>query len=218
LSQQINLFNPIFLKQKRHFSAVTMAQALAAVLVGVLAMYAYQVRQNQTLAGSLAQAQQQLEARGIQITRFGKEFSTQGASRSLADELAAGETRLAQRRSLLDDVKTGVGGDTQGYSRYLTALARQTMPGVWLTGLDIGGKSSALVIKGRALDSALVPAYMRALNRAAPLAGRRVDELRLTAKEPAPSSPSAAFHDPQAPREPEHYIDFSLAIPLRGDS
>ncbi len=218
MSQQINLFNPIFLKQKRHFSAVTMAQAVGVVLLGVLAMYAFQVRQNQTLAGALAQADEQLEARRIQIMRFGKEFSTQGASRLLANELATAEARLAQRRDLLDDVKTGVGGDAQGYSRYLAALARQTMPGVWLTGLDIGGKSSALVIKGRALDSALVPAYMRALNRAAPLAGRRVDELRLTAKERAPSPAGAAFHDPQAPREPDHYIDFSLAIPLGGDS
>jgi len=216
LSQQINLFNPIFLKQKRHFSALTMAQALAVVLVGVLAMYAYQVRQNQTLARVLAQTDQEVEARRIQITRFGKEFSTQGATRSLSEELAAAEARLAQRRTLLDDVKTGVGGDVEGYSRYLAALARQAMPGVWLTGVDIGGKSSALVIKGRALDSALVPAYMRGLNRAAPLAGRRVDELRLTAKEaPAPGAP---VRDPQAPREPESYIEFSLAIPLRGDS
>jgi hypothetical protein len=218
LSQQINLFNPIFLKQKRHFSALTMAQALAVVLVGVLAMYAYQLRQNKTLAGVLAQAEQELEARRSQITRFGKEFSTQGASRALADELAAAETRLAQRRSLLDDVKTGVGGDADGYSRYLSALAREAMPGVWLTGLDIGGKSSALVIKGRALDSALVPAYLRALNREAPLAGRRVDELRLTAKETPSTPPGAASRDPLAPREPEGYIEFSLAIPLRGDS
>jgi len=217
LSQQINLFNPIFLKQKRHFSALAMAQALALVLLGVLAMYAYEVRQNRTLAGVLAKADEQLEERRSQITRFGREFSTQGASRALANELSAAESRLAQRTSLLDDVKTGVGGDVQGYSRYLTALARQTMPGVWLTGLDIGGKSSALVIKGRALDSALVPAYMRALNRAAPLAGRRVDELRLTAKETA-QSPAGAHRDPQAPREPESYIEFSLAIPMRGDS
>jgi Tfp pilus assembly protein PilN len=187
--------------------------------LGVLAMYAFQVRQNQTLARMLAQADQELEARRTQITRFGKEFSTQGASRGLGEQLAAAETRLAERRSLLDDVKTGVGGDVEGYSRYLTALARQTMPGVWLTGLDIGGKSSTLVIKGRALDSALVPAYMRALNRAAPLPGRRVDELRLTAKETPASAPGGApFRDPQAPREPESYIEFSVAIPMRGDS
>jgi len=219
LSQQINLFNPIFLKQKRQFSALAMLQALGLVALGVLAMYAYEVRQNHTLAAVLAQTDQQLEARRSQMTRFGIEFSTQGASRALTDELAAAEARLAERIGLLDDVRTGVGGDARGYSRYLAALARQTMPGVWLTGLDIGGKSSALVIKGRALDSALVPAYMRALNRAAPLAGRRVDELRLTAKEAANAAPGAVPpRDMQAPSEPDRYIEFSLAIPLRGDS
>ena len=216
MSQQINLFNPIFLRQKRQFSALAMLQALGLVALGVLLMYAYEVRQNHTLASVLAQVDQQLEARRSQITRFGRDFSTQGASRALTNELATAEARLAERRSLLDDVKTGVGGDAQGYSRYLAALARQTMPGVWLTGLDIGGKSSALVIKGRALDSALVPAYMRSLNRAAPLAGRRVDELRLTAKEP-PNAPAGAV-PPRDPREPDRYIEFSVAIPLRGDS
>ena len=216
MSQQINLFNPVFLRQKRQFSALAMLQALGLVALGVLAMYAYEVRQNHTLADVLAQTDQQLDARRTQITRFGRDFSTQGASRALADELAVAEARLGQRKSLLDDVKTGVGGDAQGYSRYLAALARQTTPGVWLTGLDIGGKSSALVIKGRALDSALVPAYMRSLNRAAPLAGRRVDELRLTAKEPASAAPGAM--PPRDAREPERYSDFSVASPLRGFS
>ena len=35
MSQQINLFNPIFLKQKKTFSAVNMLDALALLLVGV---------------------------------------------------------------------------------------------------------------------------------------------------------------------------------------
>ena len=38
MSQQINLFNPIFLKQKKIFSAAAMAQALCVLLGGVLQM------------------------------------------------------------------------------------------------------------------------------------------------------------------------------------
>jgi Tfp pilus assembly protein PilN len=215
LSQQINLFNPVFLKQKRHFSALAMAQALIVVVLGGVAMYAYEIHQNRTLASALAQMDKQLETRRDQMTRFAKEFSTQGASRALSDQLAATDARLAQRRGLLDDVKTGVGGDARGYSRYLTALARQTTPGVWLTGLEIGGKAGALVIKGRALESSLVPAYIRALNREAPVAGRRVEDLRLSAKEvPGPGKSRA---DATA-NEPARFIEFSLAIPLKGGS
>jgi Tfp pilus assembly protein PilN len=212
LSQQINLFNPIFLREKRQFSALAMAQALGVVTLGALAMYAYEVRQNRVLADVLAQTDKELEARREQMSRFGKEFSAQGASRALSAELSAAESRLATRRALLEEVKTGVGGDMYGYSRYLTALARQATPGVWITGVEIGGKANMLTLKGRALDSAHVPAYIRALNREAPIAGRRVEELRLTAKEAAKTAGA-----PQAANEPERSIEFSLALPPKGE-
>ena len=41
MSQQINLFNPVFLKQKKVFSAVNMVDAMAALIVGVAVFYAY---------------------------------------------------------------------------------------------------------------------------------------------------------------------------------
>ena len=219
MAQQINLFNPIFLRQKRHFSALAMVQAFALVGFGVLAIYAYEVRQIGVLTRVAAGTDQQVDAQRDQLTRFAKEFSTIGANRVLGEELSAAETRLAERQALLEDVKTGAGGDAQGYSRFLTALARETMGGVWITGLDIGGTSGALVIKGRALESALVPAYIRALNREEPLAGRRVSELRLTAKEgtkPAPGAPITKADD--VSRDPPHFIEFSLAIPLKARS
>ena len=41
MSQQINLFNPIFLQQKKIFSTRTMAQALGVLVLGVVAMGLY---------------------------------------------------------------------------------------------------------------------------------------------------------------------------------
>jgi len=216
MSQQINLFNPVFLKQKHYFSALTMVQALGVVLAGSLAMYAFEAQQNRTLEGVLADTDKQILTQREQMVRFSKEFSSQGASRALTDELTRAEQRLQQRENLLRDLKTGVGGNAEGFSGYLGALARQTMPGVWLTGLEIGAKGSALVIRGRALDSQMVPAYIRSLNREAPMAGRPIGELRMTARgEPAPA-PGAAGGAPAS--APTQYIEFSLSIPLRGDS
>lgn len=216
MSQQINLFNPVFLKQKHYFSALTMVQALGLVLAGALAMYAFEVRQNRTLEGALADTEKQLTTQREQAVRFSREFSSQGASRTLVDELTRAEQRLEQREHLLADLKTGVGGNAEGFSGYLGALARQTMPGVWLTGLDIGAKDSALVIRGRALDSQMVPTYIRSLNREAPIAGRPIGELRMTAKgEP---TPARAASSPASGSAPTQYIEFSLSIPLRGGS
>ena len=214
MSQQINLYNPIFLKQKHYFSATTMVQALTLVLAGSLGMYAFEVRQNRTLERVLADTDKQISAQREQMIRFSKEHSAQGASRALTDELARTQQRLQQRQALLAEIKTGVGGDAEGFARYLSALARQHVPGVWLTGVQIGAKND-LVIKGRALESQMVPAYIRALNREEPIAGRRVAELQMTAKgEPAPAAAGA----PAAPKAPARYIEFSLSIPLKGNS
>ena len=208
MAQQINLFNPVFLKQKRYFSAAAMAQAVGLIVIGVLAIYALQVRQTRALERVAAEAQKQLDERKAQIAVFAKQTAGD-TSKALAAELQAAEARLVERRSLLDDVRTGVGGDARGYSRYLAALARANTAGVWLTGVEIGGKSGDLVIKGRALESALVPAYIDALKRQAPFTGRRVGELKVAAKVEPPSALGPANSG-----RPTRYLEFSLSIPL----
>jgi hypothetical protein len=208
VAQQINLFNPIFLKQKRYFSATAMAQAGGLIVLGVLAIYALQVRQTRALERVAAETQRQLDERKAQIVVFAKQTSVD-TSRALTAELEAAEARLVERRSLLDDVRTGVGGDAKGYSRYLAALAHANTSGVWLTGVEIGGKSGELVIKGRALESALVPAYIDSLKRQAPFTGRRVGELKVAAK----VAPPAAIGSSQVGTA-TRYLEFSLSIPL----
>lgn len=216
MSQQINLYNPVFLKQKHYFSALAMVQALGAVLVGSLAIAGYGAWQNRTLEGALARAEREVAAQREQTVRFSKQYSEQGASRALVEELARAEQRLQQRQNLLADLKTGVGGNVQGFAGILSALARQTQPGVWLTGLEIGAKDNALVIKGRALDGQMVPGYIRSLNREAPMAGQPVSELRMTAQMGA--APPAATAPAAAAGEPSQYIEFVLSIPLKGGS
>ena len=61
MAQQINLFNPVFLKQKRHFSAAAMAQAAGLIAIGVLAIYALQVRQTRSLERVASETQRQLD-------------------------------------------------------------------------------------------------------------------------------------------------------------
>jgi hypothetical protein len=102
------------------------------------------------------------------------------------------------RRSLLDGIQGGASGSVGGFSPYLTALARQTMQGVWLTGMEIGSGSGDLVLKGRVLESELVPLYIQRLNREPLFQGRAVRELRLAAKNEAG----------------KRYVEFSLQIPL----
>ena len=49
MSQQINLFNPLFLNQKKYFSARTMLQSLAVLVAGLVAISAYVLQQETML-------------------------------------------------------------------------------------------------------------------------------------------------------------------------
>lgn len=198
MSQQINLFDARFRRHKKHFSAATLLLALCAVFAGALVIRELYAYQNRMLQASLAQTDKRAADLQNQTLRFAREFSEQGRSTALVDEIARVEEQLRLRRSLLGGMQSGVGGNVEGFSPYLSALARQTMNGVWLTAVEVGSPTGELVLKGRALDSDLVPAYLRQLNREPLFNGRTVSELRLAAKsEPA-----------------KRYIEFSLSIPM----
>jgi len=191
MSQQINLFDARFRPQKPHFSAATMALAVLAVALltlGIRELYAYQ---NRSLEASLAQTDKRAAELREQAARFARELGDPGRSAAMADELARLEEQARARRGLLTGIQGGA-----GFSPYLTALARQTMQGVWLTEMEIGPND--LVLKGRVLQSELVPLYIERLNREPLFKGRVVSELRLAAKDDAG----------------RRYVEFSLQIPL----
>ena len=218
MSQQINLFNPIFLKQKKHFSAVTMLQALALLIGGVLAFYGYALRETQVLARVAEEAGRQLKTQGEQVARLTQEFSPQGRSKMLADELARTNVRVKQREEMLSVLRTGGLGNTDGFARYLSAFARQSMTGVWLTGFTIGGDEAELLLTGRVLHPDLVPAYIRALNREDVMRGRKVTELRLTAREERDAPGTTAPGAVAAPAAPaRRFVEFSMSA-VRGNA
>jgi hypothetical protein len=215
MSQQINLFNPIFLQKKKHFSAVTMLQALGLLLGGIVAFYGYATYKSTALERVAAETRLQLQSQTEQVGRLTQEFSPQGASRMLEEEVARATARIKQREELLATLRTGGLGNTEGFARYLAAFARQSLPGVWLTGFAIGGDEAELRLSGKVLYSDLVPAYIRALNREEVMRGRRVAELQLMAREEredaATAAPGAGQAVAKAPTAPKHYVEFNFS-------
>ena len=224
MAQQINLFNPIFLKQKKYFSAVTMLGALGLVAAGVLMFYAYTIYESRSLTRVAADSRRQLASQTEQLATLSRDYSPQGRSRLLQEELTRANARLKQREGMLSVLQTGGLGNTTGFARYLAALARQSVGGVWLTGFSISGDEVELNLSGRVLQPDLVPMYLRALSREEVMRGRRVSELRLTAREERDTSTMAPGANPGAtanpggaakpPAAPLRYVEFNL-IALR---
>jgi len=208
LSQQINLYNPLFLKQEKHFSARAMAQALGVIALSLAALYGYALFESRASERTAREYAQQLNTQRDQLLKLTARLAAQGRSKALEAEVARLDADAKARQATLDALATGELGNTAGFSDFLSAFSRQALPEVWLTGIRIGDSGNDLVVQGRALRAELVPAYLRALNQEPMMRGRRVTEMKLAARgaEPAAKDRSA---------EPERFIEFTLTAPLR---
>ncbi len=198
MSQQINLFNPVFLKQKKHFSAVTMLQALLLIVLGSMLFYGYAVYQVKMLAKQTAEMNIRYEAEQKRMVNYINEFSPQRAQQLLNDELQMVEVQASQQEALLTTLKSGAFGNTQGYSEYLRAFARQTVKGLWLTGFNIGGDGAQLSLHGAVVNPQLLPEYIQRMNREPVMRGKTFAALQM-------KLPDAANNQP-----PLGYVLFSL--------
>jgi hypothetical protein len=212
MSQQINLYNPLFLKQEKHFSARTIAQALGLIVLGLGAVFIYALIQTRAAENVARDTGAQVIAQREQFTALTAKFSPESRNKGLEADVARLEAEVKARQAVLAVLGTGELGNTTGFSEFLAALGRQAVPGVWLTGLNIGESGNDLQVQGRALRPDLVPAYLKALNNEPMMRGRSVTEMKLAAK----STPvSKAEGDAGKSPAPARFVEFSLAAPLR---
>jgi hypothetical protein len=207
MSQQINLFNPLFMRKEKYFSTRTMLQSLGLITLGLLAFYVYALYQSRDLESIAAEYSRQLAVQRDQFVALG----AQGHSKLLEAEVARLEADVKARRDLLAVIGGGALGNTGGFSRYFAAFARHPMPGVWLTGFSVGDNGNVLNVRGRVLHPDLVPQYLKSLNNDDVMRGRLVTELRLVARDET----SAAQGSGGAANGPVRFVEFDLSAPLR---
>jgi Tfp pilus assembly protein PilN len=206
VSQQINLFNPVFLKQKKYFSALTMVQALALILLGcgLLVLYANFQLSIRTRSAA-ATAAQLLTTRGQLIT-VTAQFAPHQNNQALDDDIKNTQIDIQAVQHVFDALRSGDFGDTKGYSGYFRAFSRQIIDGLWLTGISIVGAGHDINLRGRTLNPELVPAYLTRLKREPEMQGKSFSELDMQVqKANAPAGDAKSESRPA-----KAYIDFNL--------
>lgn len=200
MSQQINLFNPIFLKQKKYFSATTMAQALGLILLGCVLLSAVMSYQVAMLSKEAESTSAQLSAQQAQLNQITAVSASRQKSKSLEDEVLKAEAEIKSLQQVFDIVQKGDFGNTKGYAEYMRAFARQAVNGVWLTGFSIQGAGNEIGLQGRALQAGMVPTYISRLKREQALQGKSFAALDMQA-------PASSQNEKAAPAS---YIEFRL--------
>jgi hypothetical protein len=197
LSQQINLFNPVFFKQKKVLSAAAMVQALGLVLAGTLAIAFYGNQAVADLQKKADAGSEQLARRQARLAKAHTEFAPRQQSKELELQLAEAEAQLHAMHQVEGVLERGEMGNTDGYSEYFKALARQNTSGLWLTGISIAGAGNEIGVQGRALEATLVPTFIGRLAQERVMRGKAFGSLQISQAEPGKAAPAS-------------YVEFSL--------
>ncbi|GMR04019.1 MAG: hypothetical protein BMS9Abin22_547 [Gammaproteobacteria bacterium] len=181
--QQVNLYQPIFRKQKKKFSAMAMLQASAAVVAGIVLLYAYTQWHVVQLKSELKQADKQLAAVNKRLESVTQKFGGRARGESLQDKIDRLERQIRGRQRIQEILRRGIFSNTEGFSSYFAAFARQHIPGVWLTGFDITGAAEEIRLQGRSTNPSSVPRYMQKLSAEESLSGIEFHVFQMTRPE-----------------------------------
>ena len=206
MSQQINLYNPLLLKQKKIFSAKTMAQALGLIGLGLIAVYGYAYYQVTLLQMETEYAAKRHAAVQARLTRITQQFGPRQKSADLELNIKRAEAELQALTEVQAALKQGGLVSASGFSPYLKAFARQAVEGLWLTGFSATG--SEMAINGRTLRPGLVPDYIHRLSSEQVMQGRKFAMLEMRQPD------AIATKDGKTVAAPR-YIEFTLQSALK---
>jgi len=176
--QQINLYQPIFRKQRQIFSAVTLLQGLGVVALALLGIYAFGWWQVTDLEAEVVQLEGREKALTTQLARIDPALNNQRRS-EVEEELRRLNATVVDQQRLIDVLREQPLGKTEGFSGYLAALGRQRTAELWLTSLAVNGSTGAIELAGRSTRPELVPEFLQRLGREAELVGQRFDRLEI---------------------------------------
>lgn len=179
MSQQVNLYQAAFRKQRRKFSAATMLQATVLMVLGIGFLYGntyWQVRQLRT---DVAQTDTQLANLTKRLDETMSQFGERLQSKDLQAQVQKLQQQLVEKQNL-QQVLQSAQFNTQGFSAYFIAFARQHIPEVWITGLDIIGAADQMVLSGRSTNPELVPRYLQRLSAETRMRGIEFGSFQMT--------------------------------------
>lgn len=153
--QQINLYHPIFRREKKLFSAETMLQIVAVLVVAILLVYAFDLWQTRSLIDALSnveRVQQESASRLVDAPHILR-------VRRLRAHIAALRTRkqiLIALQTLLTTSRETRGGDAP----LLVHVGRSVVPGLWITEFTFDRTKNRLVLVGKSENPSLVPIFL----------------------------------------------------------
>lgn len=179
MTQQINLFTPILLTQKRYLSALTMARALAILICLGGGLCTYWVWSLSVASEGLRKPLigQSRELASLQLALQQSKVGAGPAQIALTQELQARRTELLQREKLMQELQRGLFKPGWGHAARLKLVAQSIPARVWVT--EVKADDSQLAVSGFTLDPAALNDWVSKLAASPLLKGQKLATVKI---------------------------------------
>lgn len=165
MQQQINLYQPIFRRQEKRFSAKKLLGLFVGAAIFFTAVYGYARWNVHALETQLVDMQKQYNRELKRVDELSRQFPVKQKNLAMEQQL----TRLRVER---DAKQTLIGllrgksafGNVEGFSGHMEGIARQRLDGMWVTGFSLNSGGESIDIHGSSLSPELVPQFLQKLS------------------------------------------------------
>lgn len=162
--QQVNLFQITEKKQSPPLSSVHVISLLIVLIAGMGIMQFLQTQHIKPLQAELQQQEQNQTNIQQQVVQLETQLNNTKPDSALVNEIRDLRKQLNHGESMLAMLTDGSLSNTEGFSSYLQAVAKQHIEGTWLTGMNIESGGSYFSLHGKTVTPDLVPEYMKKLS------------------------------------------------------
>jgi Tfp pilus assembly protein PilN len=195
MTRHINLLDPPQKKRSPWETALQMGVPIALVLL-VMGTWALVVHfQLASVKQQLFELEGQMRPVSEQLTQMQAGMGVEQVNATLRERLERAEAQLKARKDIQTALRHGDLGSSQGFSEVMRAFARQTVAGLWLTGLRLENGGRDITLAGRALNAEAVATLVRQLRAEPVLRGRSIATMRVA---PMPAPPQTDTVDATA--------------------
>jgi Tfp pilus assembly protein PilN len=193
MSQQINLLNPALIERTELLNPNRIVALLGIFFVSLFGYYFYESNELTALKQQRAEAASKLEQLQSDVNSLiAKNKPIENTA--LLEQINQLEQKEMEQEAIIKaTTKTNL-HHTRSYAALLRAFSKQSIDGLWITGLTIDQDAQNLSISGRTLDADLVPKYISRLRAEPALKGKTFTDLTMHAveKKSAPNSAQAS--------------------------
>ena len=179
MSAQINLYQDEFHIRRTRLGLMQMVELTAVCAVFLILLSVPDIWKTHEANSELRRLDSEKAALDAERRRYEDTYANVQADPRLAEKISDYEIILANLVPLQQLYVDSSFSEDSGYSRYLIALARQRLPGMWFDSIHIKGAGHGLELQGQTRSARLLPEYLQDLSKEKLLAGTQFGKLHL---------------------------------------